>query len=116
MKPINEMTLAECLDFIRFELKYFDHPNLDTVGIEESAERIHDLTRWIPVEERMPTEEDGDEHGYVQWWSEDEVAIPVAHYWDFTGVPKYMFTHWRRIDKPVNRRYHCGKCDKPEGL
>ena len=97
MKDIDKMNLAELADAIW------------TMDIENWHVRdklvprlraIHDLTRWIPVEERYPTEKDADRHGYVLWWSEDEVALPVAHYWDFTGVPKYHFTHWQRITPP----------------
>jgi hypothetical protein len=79
------------------------HARVDALENEINALRAKN--RWIPVEERMPTEEDADRHGYVQWWSENEVAIPVAHcwdfpfahFWEFTGV---TFTHWRRIDNP----------------
>ena len=55
MKPIDQMTLPELADALQ---KYeFDMLN------EQVASRlraIHDLTRWIPVSERLPTEEDGD--------------------------------------------------------
>jgi hypothetical protein len=99
MKPIDQMTLPECIEALGID---FDDTSVrvDLSRINLIADRIHDITRWIPVEERYPTEKDADRHGYVLWWSEDEVALPVAHYWDFTGVPKYLFTHWRRITPP----------------
>ena len=110
MKAIKDMNLAECIDRLR-ELPNgtVDDANVAVMfpGVpwifdvaEELADRIHELTRWIPVEERLPTQADADEHGYVQWWDENEVALPCSHYWDFTGKPTYKFTHWRRIDKP----------------
>jgi hypothetical protein len=124
-KPINEYTMQECLDRLYDVVGHgYDRKGVE-INVLELAWRIdkllyeqaqrHDARvdaleneinalrakhRWIPVEERLPTQEDGDRHGYVQWWSENEVAIPVAHYWDFTGVPKHTFTHWRRNDKP----------------
>ena len=46
MKPIDQMSLAEALAQMR-----------NTVLLKsemELCDRIHDLTRWIPVSERMP--------------------------------------------------------------
>jgi hypothetical protein len=140
MKPINEMSLAECIERLRelpngtvddacdavmlphlpwiFEVAVGLADRIDTLlyeqaqrhdarvdALENEINALRAKNRWIPVEERMPTEEDADRHGYVQWWSENEVAIPVAHcwdfpfahFWEFTGV---TFTHWRRIDTP----------------
>ena len=88
---INEnMTLAECLEYIRHELKHFDHPNLDTVGIEESLDRIDELTRWIPVSERLPTEEDGE----VLFMYDGRDVLS----WRFADKDGY--THWKRLDSP----------------
>ena len=125
MKPINEMSLKECIDRLYDVVGHGYDRHCVEINVLELAWRIdkllyeqaqrHDARvdaleneiyalrakhRWIPVEERLPTQEDGDRHGYVQWWSENGVAIPFAHFWDFTGVPEYMFTHWRRIDTP----------------
>ena len=101
MKPINEMNLSECLVAIRelenHEIRMGWHGQL--------ADRIHELTRWIPVSERLPTEEDGDEHGHVLV-SEVERESPNRRYeqvlhWDLVGEDYfYTATHWRRIDKP----------------
>lgn len=48
---------------------------------------------WVPVTERMPTEEDADEHGDVDW--SDGKEIWEAHYTE----PREA-THWRRIVLP----------------
>ena len=96
MKDIKDMNLAELAEIMA---PYSDLKE----RIINRLRVIHEETRWIPVSERMPTEEDADRHGYVLWWSEDEVALPVAHYWDFTGVPKYHFTHWQRITIPEGK-------------
>jgi hypothetical protein len=58
MKPIDQMALAECLDeFVEQRQLYRFLPS---VWRQALADRIHDLTRWVPVSERMPTGEDGD--------------------------------------------------------
>lgn len=97
MKDTKDMNLAELAEKVRW-LEYC--VNGCVIEISDRLLELHELTRWIPVSERLPTEADADRHGYVLWWSEDEVALPVAHYWDFTGVPKYHFTHWKRITPP----------------
>jgi hypothetical protein len=51
MKPIDQMTLSECLDELHAVSRY-NRPIID---------RIHDLTRWIPVSEKKPTIEDGQQ-------------------------------------------------------
>ena len=91
---INEnMTLAECLEYIRHELKHFDHPNLDTVGIKESLDRIESLTRWIPTSERLPTPEDGKQIHVIDGFG---IAFTIMQsQWD-----NYEPTHWKRIDSP----------------
>lgn len=48
---------------------------------------------WIPVTERMPTEEDANEYGDVDW--SDGKDIWEAHYTE----PREA-THWRRIVLP----------------
>ena len=66
------------------------------------ADRINDLTRWIPVSERMPTEEDGDERGNVLWWS--LIGEGGAVIWEWDTPPEYhgkiVRTHWQRITPP----------------
>ena len=123
MKPIDEMTLAECIDALE-EITNQAYSTAYSRGHEDTvdggyvyvlpidsdsyfrddaiefwkplASRIHDLTRWIPVEERLPTEEDADERGNVLWlfWGEHY----ESRYWNLRG--NYGMTHWRRIDTP----------------
>jgi hypothetical protein len=87
MKPIDQMTLTEIADFF------------DDEGMSLWADRlraIHELTRWIPVSERMPTEEDVDEDGEVLAWSPDPHITYTA-----SCIPlSYHFTHWQRITPP----------------
>ena len=48
---------------------------------------------WVPVTERMPTEEDANEYGDVDW--SDGKDVWEAHYTE----PREA-THWRRIVLP----------------
>jgi hypothetical protein len=74
MKPIDQMTLAECLNELRARPRYN----------RLLADRIHDLTRWIPVSERMPTGADG----LVRCWYKEN---------------SWEFTHWQRITPPEGK-------------
>jgi hypothetical protein len=100
--PISEWTLKECIN----ALKRMDADLLEYGYAIYIADRIHDLTRWIPVSERMPTEEDLDEHGNVLA-SEVERESPNRRYQfmvkgDTIGSTDYFYTitHWRRITPP----------------
>lgn len=92
-KPINEMSLTECLDEIRTYAFFLEDPEL-----EEVADRIHELTRWIPVSERLPTKEDADDFGFVEWY------IGPPNNERISWAPFYPHsrgaTHWRRIETP----------------
>jgi hypothetical protein len=73
---------------------------------QKRIKELESLTRWIPVEERLPTFEDADEEGYV-FIRERENESPHRTYhtvgrYDSLKVPDYFYTvtHWRRIDTP----------------
>jgi len=73
------------------------------------ADYIHDLTRWIPVSERMPTRKDGDEDGYVLV-SERQNETPHKRYTRYVKIdnlddPDYFYTitHWQRITPPEDK-------------
>jgi hypothetical protein len=91
MKPINEYTLQDCLNSIlKADMILHRH---------ELADRIHELTRWIPVEERLPTEGDGDRYGLVLKWDSLTKSAQIDS-WNHSGTYNACYTHWRRIDKP----------------
>jgi hypothetical protein len=96
MKPINEYTLQDCLNSIlKADMILHRH---------ELANRIRELTRWIPVEERLPTEEDADQHGYIlirEVENESPKRVyPALVKWKYIGKPNYFYTvtDWKRID------------------
>jgi hypothetical protein len=72
------------------------------VGLQSISERLlklHDLTRWIPVSERMPTVEDSY-RGRVLWLQE-EYSIIVGSY--DLARSKTRATHWQRITPPEDK-------------
>ena len=107
VKPISGMTLPEALTQMR-----------NTVLLRsemELCDRIHELTRWIPVSERMPTQEDGLIRCIDGEYAESEFTAKfekgVLKRWtigDFDNmgwykVESYDFTHWQRITPPETR-------------
>jgi hypothetical protein len=107
MKPISEYTLQECLEEVkRLEAEF---------GCDDAplASRIHELTRWIPVEERMPTEEDvmntnDDIHSYMNGL----VLWLVAHE---SGRLDYVLSKWYMPPSTYNKLLAWRRIDKPEG-
>jgi hypothetical protein len=92
MKDIRHMNLAELANALqRYE---FDMLN-DQVAIR--LRELHDLTRWIPVSERMPTDDDADQFGEVLGTNDGAYAV-VLRYYDF--IAREDITHWQRITPP----------------
>jgi hypothetical protein len=80
MKPIDQMNLAELAN------KLCDLHEGDTVGLLRIADRmdkIHDLTRWIPVSERFPYEADAKGAEAIVWSNDGK--------------------YWKRIEKPEGK-------------
>jgi hypothetical protein len=98
MKEISEYTLKECLEEV--EMLHGGYGYRDP---EKLADRIHELTRWIPVSERMPTEEDGY---FIKWWIDDdrEIGEALAYFPQpevgYYHTPPKGATHWQRITPP----------------
>jgi hypothetical protein len=101
------MTLPELADALQ---KYeFDMLN------EQVASRlraIHEQHRWIPVSERMPTEEDLSPNKAFSIWHHGGVGIACIEFgkihvwyneiWNEYDVEDWRtaFTHWQRITPP----------------
>jgi hypothetical protein len=110
MKAINEWTLKECIGAMRHGVRIDDVENgavfirLSTPMLHDVADRIYELTRWIPVSERLPTEADADQHGYVLVRDADNESSGETYHsmvqWDNVGKFEhfYTITNWKRID------------------
>jgi hypothetical protein len=88
--PISECTLKECIN----ALKRMDADLLEYGYAIYIADRIHDLTRWIPVSERMPSEEEW----VLVWLSNGHSFVMNGAY-----VNDPLVTHWRRITPPEDK-------------
>lgn len=116
MKAIKDMNLAECIDRLR-ELPNgtVDDANVAVMfpGVpwifdvaEELAGRIHELTRWIPVSERLPTKADANFHDEVMV-SLDPMSLVNSPFGmmgietvEYTDVCPRKHTHWKRTTEP----------------
>jgi hypothetical protein len=104
MKDIEDMNLLELADDLTTLPSCSVRPYvLDTI---DRLRVLHDLTRWIPVSERLPTREDADAEGYV-WVSAIRILTATrsndSWLWSqvsLDGGIAYKPTHWKRIDKP----------------
>ena len=101
MKPIDQMTLPEVKEEIEKYAFVIDNSRLYSL-----LDQLDDLTRWIPVEERMPTEDDGY---FIQWWIDDdrEIGDELAYFphpeVGYYHVPPKGATHWKRITPPEGK-------------
>jgi len=115
MRPID--TLSQCLDALLWEANCKDELDIDLARLKVIHERlraIHDLTRWIPVSERMPEKDDHvlvfgiqcnelfdddtfQSVGAVSWDSVEHSYCPDTCYY---GVWYKDITHWKHITPP----------------
>jgi hypothetical protein len=101
MKDIDKMNLAELAN------KLCDLREGDTVGLLRIADRmdkLHELTRWIPGSERLPTESDAQENGYVEFWN---TKYAMSYYYKYDSLRELYdeleLTHWRKITPPEDK-------------
>ena len=95
------------LDKLAEDVKWWEYCNGGcAMSLSNRLLEIHEKTRWISVEERLPTREDADVNRYVlvsaikittgdrinDTWLWSEVSLD--------GGIAYKPTHWKRIDKP----------------
>jgi hypothetical protein len=121
MKEVKDMNLAEAImalrdvDVItrgwqcnydaieeltdRIDTLLFEQAQRHDAWVDALENRINSLEaqhRWIPVSERMPTEEDGDGNGYVEFWN---TRFKMSNYYKYDFSP-FGVTHWKRITPP----------------
>jgi hypothetical protein len=103
MKDIEDMNLSELADDLTTLPSCSVRPYvLDTI---DRLRVLHDLTRWIPVSERLPTKDDADLEGYVlvRGVNNDGLIQNDIDLWNHIGDwnDKYWeLTHWKRITPP----------------
>jgi hypothetical protein len=92
MRPIKQMNITECLDALR---AFGYSEEIDTPL--NLADRIESLTRWIPVSERVPTQEDRD---VLAWYATKYPFATLVNWYEFPLNNKDV-THWQRIIPPT---------------
>ena len=115
MKEIKDMNLAECIEALRDVDVITRGYQCNYEAIEELADRIHELTRWISVSERMPTEKEHGNEVFRVWVLGGEtdacfvsgkimvwVDSPFEADYEEYDPKRYRtaFTHWQRITPP----------------
>jgi hypothetical protein len=99
MKPIDQMTLPEIVEYMDdmgIDFERWDRP--DPIGdICNRLRELHDLTRWIPVSERMPTEEDS--HRLKVLWQDQYGNVVHARYDAPLKISSAVA--WQRITSPT---------------
>jgi hypothetical protein len=110
MKDIKDMTLTELADLNPFYLSEKDWRNT-----QSRLRELHELTRWIPVGERMPTEEEHGNEVFRVWvlGGETDACFVSGKIMVWVDSPfeadyeeydpkryKTAFTHWQRITPP----------------
>ena len=65
------------------------------VAIERAISMLQNATIWTPCSERMPTVEDGDKEGAVNWYDEED-GYCIYNSWDAKDMG-YDYSHWSRI-------------------
>jgi hypothetical protein len=100
-EKIANMTLEQCLDLAENAIAWDERGDSITT-LNDCINRIRELTRWIPVGERLPTIEDADARGLVEWkhnvfygGTEIRQFDQPTHYHE-----RLWYTHWRKIDAP----------------
>jgi len=97
MKDIKDMNLAQLAEKVRW-LEYC--VNGCVIEISDRLYELNEQHRWIPVSERMPTEEDANHEGNVLGLS-NEGDVWVPH---ITSVQAgYGYKAWKRITPPEDK-------------
>jgi hypothetical protein len=92
----------------RIDTLLFEQAQRHDAWVDALENRINSLEaerRWIPVEERLPTKQDGDENGYIFTLEREKESpnrlYPCIQTWsDIRSHYHYEITHWKRITPP----------------
>jgi hypothetical protein len=97
VKEIKDMNLAELAEFVDDQLIHIHYKNRDDeMFVAKRLRQLHELNRWIPVSERMPTQDDKD----VLAWCATEYPFAILVNWYEFPTNNRSVTHWKRITPP----------------
>jgi hypothetical protein len=87
------------LDKLAEDVKWWEYCNGGcAMSLSNRLWEIHEETRWVSVEERLPTSQDTDEYGFVEVFWRDESNGDTRQPANF--INKKLMSHWRRINPP----------------
>jgi hypothetical protein len=92
MKKIREYNLREIANAV-------EATEILSPAIASRLCELHDLTRWIPVSERLPTQEDGD---VLAWYATKYPFATLVNWYEFP-LNNNSVTHWKRITPPEGK-------------
>jgi hypothetical protein len=87
----------------RIDTLLFEQAQRHDAWVDALESRINSLEaerRWIPVSERLPTEEDADKYGEVMWFYRKNGAVIAG--WGVYRDSVHV-THWKRITPPEDK-------------
>jgi hypothetical protein len=123
MKPIDQMTLPEAINALyntehlqtvtsianRIDTLLFEQAQRHDAWVDALENRINSLEaqhRWIPVSERLPTEEDATTLGGnmgIEFWSNKFGGMKyfcTIERFGIDFIQSNEITHWKRITPP----------------
>lgn len=99
------MKIDEAIDDLYTILGQHNGEYMDYASYEAAVDNLNIIsnfvagTRWIPVSERLPTEDDSDENGYVLVWNKNGRGT-----WNWRDVVFHnhivKITHWMPFPEP----------------
>ena len=99
------MKIDEAIDDLYTILGQHNGEYMDYASYEAAVDNLNIIsnfvagTRWIPVSERLPTEDDSDENGYVWVWNKNGRGT-----WNWRDVVFHnhivKITHWMPFPEP----------------
>ena len=72
------------------------------VGAVQNCRVLLDALRWVPISDRLPTEDDADDYGKVLclWVDDDMEAFSAKRIEEWNRIESIKITHWRALPAP----------------
>lgn len=69
---------------------------------QKNCRVLLDALRWVPISDRLPTEDDADDYGKVLclWVDDDMEAFSAKRIEEWNRIESIKITHWRALPAP----------------
>ncbi len=66
---------------------------------QKNCRVLLDALRWVPISDRLPTEDDADDYGKVLclWVDDDMEAFSAKRIEEWNRIESIKITHWRAL-------------------